>query len=560
MNTLTGMNIVVNGETYDMGEYMGIALDILNTHVSTYASLQIVSNPAYEDASILYAENSKVEVIVDTYADGLNDVVRERFHQTIVGKDGVANGFVWSLVNTIPDVTLPYITLADIEKFEENRIAFFNELAAQIGADNAKEAVKPYMLYLAFEKAIIEASKGGTLSVESFMALADLENSSALADVMAAMDFDVEELAAAVEASKANQDEVYKEIYNTLVDQLRGYHSKVWATTQNFYYSLYKFVYSIETIEEEFSNDLVTLTKEELTAKISAGLYENYYAYLATEEELADEAWVSLQKNRADRWAAEIVDVCYNGGKSEKYVKIDGKNTLVDCKCDGLNNLYNTYFTLYFFPENMVEGMCENKVINGLLNILGRCLIGNGIGTHPSANGHNDLFEAVRKSYVDGYRTVDKTVDDFRILCEYLYAHREEIYAQAYKQAEIAGIIAAINGSLDNAVAAVKYAEAWAFEYEEYFMGEDFALQINASVESTIATIEALRTLINEAKVLDEKIYDNAVALLAQLKANVAELATLVNIAAEDAYIYGTEVLLPAVDAEVAKIVEAAMA
>ena len=538
MNTLTGMNIVVNGETYDMGEYMGIALDILNTHVSTYASLQIVSNPAYEDASILYAENSKVEVIVDTYAEGLGDVVRERFHQTIVGKDGVANGFVWSLVNTIPDVTLPYIALADIEKFEENRIAFFNELAAQIGVDNATKAVKPYMLYLAFEKAIIEASKGGTLSVESFMALADLKNSSALADVMAAMNFVAEELAAAAEASRENQDEVYEEIYNDLVADLKNHVSATWGSGQKFYYTLYKFVYTIETIETEFANDLVTMTKEDLIVKFSEGLYENYYVYLAKEEELANEEWVALQKSRADRWAKEIVEYCLNG----------------------LDARYDAYFTLYFFPENMAEGMCENKVINGLLNILGRCLVGNGVGTHPSANGHNDLFNAVRTSYVEGYRTVDKTVDDLRILCEYLYAHREEIYAQAYKQAEIAGYIAAINGALDNAVAAVKYAEAWAFEYEEYFMGDDFALQINASVESTIATIEALRTLINEAKVLDEKILDNATALLAQLKANVAELATLVNIAAEDAYIYGTEVLLPAVDAEIAKVVEAAMA
>ena len=539
MNTLNGMEFKVDEETtVNFGEYMYTALSFINAHMTTYATLQTVSNPAYENAEILYAEASNVEVLVDTFGKGdLGETVRRRFIETIVEMLGEVG------------MPLSGVTYEAVMAFEGDRIKFAQENPGLV------EAVTTYY---AVERAVIKSCDGATMGFESFKALGNLTSlMNPLGEIMAKK---TEGMAEAILASKANQDDVYKAIYNVLVDQLKGYHSKTWATTQNFYYSLYKFVYSIETIEEEFSNDLVTLTKEELTAKISAGLYENYYAYLATEEELDDEAWVALQKSRADRWAAEIVDVCYNGGESEKYVKIDGKNTLVDCKCDGLDGIYDLFFSLYYVPENISDMMAADELLGGLCNFLARCKIGNGIGTHPSANGHNDLFEAVRKSYVDGYRTVDKTVDDFRILCEYLYAHREEIYAQAYKQAEIAGIIAAINGSLDNAVAAVKYAEAWAFEYEEYFMGEDFALQINASVESTIATIEALRTLINEAKVLDEKIYDNAVALLAQLKANVAELATLVNIAAEDAYIYGTEVLLPAVDAEVAKIVEAAMA
>ena len=529
MNTLNGMKFKVDeNTTVDFGEYMYKALGFINAHMTTYATLQTVSNSAYENAEILYAEASNVEVLVDTFGKGeLGETVRRRFVETIVGM--------------LAQVGMPLsgVTFELVTEFEADRIAF----ADKYGAD----AATAVSTYLAVEKAVRKSCDGATMGLDSFQALGNL---ASLQDTLAGIQAKGEEgMAAAIVASKANQDEAYKYFYGKLVADLKNYKDGTWGAGNNFYYILYKFVYTIETIEAEFSNDLVTLTKEELTAKISAGLWENYYVYLATEENLENEEWISLNRGRADRWAARMVEVFYTGAVST-----------TGHVCLGLDNYYKYYFGLYYIPENISDMMVADELLGGLCNFLARCKIGNGIGTHPSANGHNDLFNAVRTSYVEGYRTVDKTVDDLRILCEYLYAHREEIYAQAYKQAEIAGYIAAINGALDNAVAAVKYAEAWAFEYEEYFMGDDFALQINASVESTIATIEALRTLINEAKVLDEKILDNATALLAQLKANVAELATLVNIAAEDAYIYGTEVLLPAVDAEIAKVVEAAMA
>ena len=63
MNTLNGLMIEVDeNTTVDFGDYMGIVLDIVNTHVSTYATVQVISNPAYENANIYYAEAPKVEV------------------------------------------------------------------------------------------------------------------------------------------------------------------------------------------------------------------------------------------------------------------------------------------------------------------------------------------------------------------------------------------------------------------------------------------------------------------------------------------------------------------
>jgi hypothetical protein len=511
MNTLNGLMFKVDeNTTVDFGDYMGIVLDIVNTHISTYATVQVISNPAYENANIYYAESPKVEVIVDTFSDGLNDIVRDRFLETLTEMLG-AFGMDFSA-----------LTVEDIKAFEADRIAY--------AMSNSPEKVVNITKYLAIEEAVIKASNGATMSLDTFAALSNLSSVKPLLDAI--MGSATEGIEDAIAASKANKDDIYNTFIEKITAELKGMKNKNYLVKVSYYDILTKYVYNSI---DEFYADVDTMTVAELRDKIATGIMDNYYRENFSSQEL-------IANNFFAKQATTLAIAIYNTAASK------------------LNDYYTNFYNLYYIPENVSEVMANDELLGGLLNFLGRCKIGNGIGTHPSANGHNDLFEAVRKSYVDGYRTVDKTVDDFRILCEYLYAHREEIYAQAYKQAEIAGIIAAINGSLDNAVAAVKYAEAWAFEYEEYFMGEDFALQINASVESTIATIEALRTLINEAKVLDEKIYDNAVALLAQLKANVAELATLVNIAAEDAYIYGTEVLLPAVDAEVAKIVEAAMA
>ena len=510
MNTLNGLMFKVDeNTTVDFGDYMGIVLDIVNTHVSTYATVQTVSNSAYENATIYYAEAPKVEVLVDTFADGLNDIVRARFLETITEMVGGLG------------MNFSGITLKDIQDFEDDRIVY-----AMTNSAKAETITQ----YLAIEEAVIKASAGATMSFETFGALANLSSlGTVLGGIMGSATEGIED---AIAASKANKDEVYNTFIEKISAELKGMKNGNHLVKVSYYDILTKYVYNNI---DEFYADVDTMTKADLRDKIATGIMDNYYREKYTSAEL-------IANNYFAKQSTTLAIAIYDATASK------------------LNDYYNYFFKLYYIPENVSEMMANDELLGGLCNFLARCKIGNGIGTHPSAKGHNDLFEAVRKSYVDGYRTVDKTVDDLRVLCEYLYAHREEIYAQAYKQAEIAGYIAAINGALDNAVAAVKYAEAWAFEYEEYFMGDDFAAQISVSVESTVATIEALRTLINNAKVLDDKNIDNALALLAQLEANVAELATLINIAAEDAYIYGTEVLAPAVDAQIAKQIEIAMA
>ncbi|MBR5329296.1 MAG: S-layer homology domain-containing protein [Firmicutes bacterium] len=83
-----------------------------------------------------------------------------------------------------------------------------------------------------------------------------------------------------------------------------------------------------------------------------------------------------------------------------------------------LNTLTN-----YFAGKYMVSSMCEiltpalsnaltsDDTLMGLLHLFGRMLIGNGLGAHPSVEGHNELSAAVIEAYDYGYTSEDALID-----------------------------------------------------------------------------------------------------------------------------------------------------
>ena len=584
MNTLNGVNFELNGEYYDLGEYMGLALDIVNTHLTTYATTQVVNDEAYRNATIYYTAAPKVEVIIDTYADGLNDVVRARFHETIVGKNGKANGYIWGLLNSAGNV--PYIALSEIEAFEENRIAYKEELAFRMPvlaglvdantwyalpeaqqnailaayADVIEEGVEGYLaliqMYLAFEAAVVKASEGSTLSLGSFVAISDL--SIVLEDVISAMDYDQADLESAILASKTNKDEAYKAfiaivedkltgIYptgtldkNTFGDGSREYLSKTpvinfligGKITNNSNKILADFAGVYNTIEE-FYDDVENLSEDELVKKIADKIYNDFCLNYYTEEQQTQLNYYEKATGLAFR--------------------------IVNAASACLDAEYGEYYEyLYFVPGYVSEAMCENEVLKGLLSLFGRCLIGNGIGAHPSENGHNTLFEAVRSAYADQYTTVDKTVDDLRVLCDYIYKNYDKFYAEAYKLAVKEGYIAQADAYLVEAINAVRYAENWIDGYSEYY-SPALVAQIAASADSTVASIEALRAVLANADKLDAELNATIVALAAQVESNLNEFATLIKIAAADVNAHASE-KLDEVEAVVAAEIAKALA
>ncbi|MBQ2989619.1 MAG: hypothetical protein IJD59_11000 [Clostridia bacterium] len=526
MNTVNGMQFKFDeNTTVDFGEYMGYFLDVVNAHLTTYATVQVFGNEAYKDATIYFAEESDVEVIVETFHTGkLSDVVRDRFHSEIVGRDGVANGLVWSL-----NPALPYITLDQIKEFEADRVAFYNALETQMGAAGAQQYVNVFQFYLAVEKAIMEASEGATLGFDSLVALSDLPNSEAFAKFAAAAginfangtlgNYEDSVILAYVEA---NEDEIIGGFKNEITENFKVTGCPNYLTNKfTIYNMLTKYVYESEDLVA-FFDDLDNLSEKQVVNKIALAIYSNYYTPILDT--------LNPDKDYLAR-AKSIAQGIYDSANAQ------------------LVELGGNYVACYFMTDYMADELCADETLKGLLNFLGRCKIGNGIGTHPSAVGHNDLFDAVRKAYVNQHTVVDETVDNIVLVRDFIYENYKEIYAYVYDMAVEEGVIAELDAYLVDAINAVRYAENWAYGYEEYFRSEDFALQISISADSTVATIEALRAVLANADELDADLYDSIVALLANLETNLADLAALINAAIADAYAYGA----PIVEAELAK-------
>lgn len=74
-------------------------------------------------------------------------------------------------------------------------------------------------------------------------------------------------------------------------------------------------------------------------------------------------------------------------------------------------------------PDAMSTVLVEDKTIEGLLNLFARMLIGNGIGCHPSAVGHDALTQAIIDTYENGYTASDAATDKISLaINKILYA------------------------------------------------------------------------------------------------------------------------------------------
>ena len=71
------------------------------------------------------------------------------------------------------------------------------------------------------------------------------------------------------------------------------------------------------------------------------------------------------------------------------------------------DELKTEVYQLLALPDAMSTVLIQDKTIEGLLNLFARMLIGNGIGCHPSAKGHDSLTAAIIDSYENSYTATD---------------------------------------------------------------------------------------------------------------------------------------------------------
>ena len=197
--------------------------------------------------------------------------------------------------------------------------------------------------------------------------------------------------------------------------------------------------------------------------------------------------------------------------------------------------------------EGLANFLTKDDTIKGMCKIFALFKAGNGMSVHPTPTGHDKLADAVIEAYEEKHTVQKETVKNLgkygAVLLYLAYEYREEIYAEAYKQAVEAGLIEDANEYLDIAQKALNDAEAWIAANAEYIRSEEFANKLNASMNNARSTIEALRTLINEGDQLDVETAQYALALLDALYVNLVDVYDLLNIAAVDAGEYADPII-----------------
>jgi len=201
--------------------------------------------------------------------------------------------------------------------------------------------------------------------------------------------------------------------------------------------------------------------------------------------------------------------------------------------------------TLLVMPEVLGDTVVDSE-LSGLLALFGRCVIGNGLGGHPSAAGHKTLADAVIDAYENEHTAKDETIENALIALEalrdFILENYEEAYKMAYAEAKDAGVIDEINGYLKVAKDALIAAEDWVVENgAEYVRSDAFEDQFYTVFDNAEDTLTALEALINNADELDEETYEYLLVLADALNTNVLDVATLLLIAADDAGEYAYE-------------------
>ena len=192
MNTFGDDYATVEGEL-TIGDLLGLVVDPLNKFIAglpTY--MQVTNNEVYKDAKFYWAELDKsVECFVNTYADGLNDTVRDRFVESIVGycdcganhdaadKNPAAcrdweDGMIWGMLGD----KVVRITLAEIQAYEKLEDAEKLAYAAKYA-----EKAMSISMYLAFEKAIIEG-KDNPVTLNSVFGLGEILGGNPFGGIM----------------------------------------------------------------------------------------------------------------------------------------------------------------------------------------------------------------------------------------------------------------------------------------------------------------------------------------------------------------------------------------
>ena len=599
MNTFSSENAEgVEGTT--LGDLMGLVVDPINKYIAglpTY--MQTTNNEVYKDATFYYAEPGYIACVVDTYKSPLDGTVRDRFVESIVGDDG--DGMIWGMLGGMVKI----VTTEEVVAYE----AMTDAQKLAYAADDADKA-KSIAIYLAFENAIIankltavtlESVMGlGSTSLD-FEAIMEAYNAEAAEAGKANLDTVV-----AFMATASGMDE---NVITALLGDEAAIKALAWEACPDHdsflgntghmniedvlacdicmnqgghYYSEY--------IVNAY-NDLMANPVYGVVALQSEGLLTGAEVKTLYEGECSDDTIYSVMAGKSDGMldAAAVANLDSAGVYPFVATMLGGIMTAEAIKAEyeagganlpdgvygriyALLELYEGMQTLKGMKETfmsnvetaagvpaMAEGLCTLLVtpdvlgnvvaeseLKGLLALFGRCVIGNGIGSHPAQDGHNELARAVIAAY--GKHTAkDETVENLteaaKVVADLVVEYYDEAYAYGYQYALENGYIDVTVDAIDEAIAAIE-----AIDLSVAGMTAELEAEVAAELAAIVETLEAAKALILEADVLDQASLEALLAMLNEAAEAAEALLPVLNQAGVD---INNLVIIPAINAAI---------
>ena len=216
---------------------------------------------------------------------------------------------------------------------------------------------------------------------------------------------------------------------------------------------------------------------------------------------------------------------------SDEYVKAT-VDALADPVKTPLIEAAQTAAQLYGTPKALSDAFATDGTVGALLVLYGRMSLANGLASHPSANGHQQIADAVIDAYTKGYTAEFETIKNMivvmQLLGKFVYDNHEQIYAEAYKYAEENGIIDQINVYIDEAEYYVGQAYAWYLEHEDEIEAEA-KKYISIAIDEANKYLEQLRTIVNEElDRFDAQVQKQIDTLLGQINKQIETLNKLI--------------------------------
>lgn len=205
---------------------------------------------------------------------------------------------------------------------------------------------------------------------------------------------------------------------------------------------------------------------------------------------------------------------------------------------------YGAICTADVFAENITpalkNALTNDDTLMGLLHLYGRMLIGNGLGAHPSAQGHDDLTNAITNAYENKHTVQDETIDNLLAALEaakdIIVEYYDEAYAYAYDYAEQNGYIEDATGAIDSVIEALNAIDLSGIE-----MTDEFRAELQEQINDIVDVLKEAQELIEEADVLDQDTLDALMELLGEAGEMMTQLGTTLEQA-------GVDVIVPALE------------